>query len=722
MAHSFDLSALFAPRNVALVGASDRNWSPRVWANLQRFGFAGSVYPINPNRETMWGVRCYPDLAALPEPPDHLALFVPSEASIAMLEAGGKLGARSASLYAAGFGEGDDAEGLARAARLRTVLERANIAATGPNCMGLASAIGKFCTFPDEQIEVLSPGPVAALTQSGALAQTIARGITDAGLGLAYLVSLGNQTGLTFADYIDYLADDPQLRVIACYIESVKNGSRFLQAAVRARDAGKHVIVLKAGGSQASRKATLAHTGSLAGSTEVFDAFAADAGVLRVDALEDLIEAAAFLSRARRPLGRRVAVMTNSGALKSLMSDAAESYGVEFASLSPQTLPRLTAALEDAEFANPFDSKRTLGADEYIGCVRALHDDPNVDVLLVAEELPREAGILRKVQNLQALNAWAAGEATKPFAVFSAVTFRETPYMSALRSELTHIPWLRDLNKTFRTLARLLEPAPSPTPDAASTPPESMAPGRIARERMALIEAWRAKAALLDAPTALSEAQSKELLRAYGLPTPPEEIVQSPEAAVQAAARIGYPVVLKAVSAGAPHKSDAGLVILGLESATGVIDAAQMLTHRCRQMNAPLEGILVAKQMRDGIEMVLGVTRDAEMGACVMVGMGGVWLELFKDVAFAPPGLDRARALACIAKTKASKLLAGYRGAGPRDVEALAQAMVNLGLLAVELGDTLEAVDVNPVLVRANGDGVVALDALVILRPPGDNP
>ena len=235
MSLSANIEALMAPRNVVLVGASDRNWAPRIWDNLKRFGYEGQVFPINPNRDEIWGVRCYASIADLPEAPDHLALFVPKEQTLDILEAAGQIGARSASIYAAGFGEGGDADGRARALRLKEILRTHSIAATGPNCMGLAVGRSKFCTFPDEQLQPLAPGPVAALTQSGMLAQTFARGLVDAGLTLAYLVSCGNQTGLTFADYITHLADDPDLRVITCYVESVANGPAFLAAADKAR-------------------------------------------------------------------------------------------------------------------------------------------------------------------------------------------------------------------------------------------------------------------------------------------------------------------------------------------------------------------------------------------------------------------------------------------------------------------------------------------------------
>ena len=704
-----NIDALFAPRNVVLVGASDKNWSPRVWDNLHRFGFEGQVFPVNPNRGEMWGARCYPSLADLPERPDHLALFVPNEQSLQILEEGGLLGARSASIYAAGFGEGGDPVGLDRAKRLRAILERFQIAATGPNCMGLAAGRSKFCTFPDEHLEPLKAGGVAALTQSGMLGQTYSRGIVDAGLDLAYLVSCGNQTGLTFADYIEHLADDPALKVITCYIESVKDGASFLAAARKARANGKSVVVVKAGGSEEARKATLAHTGSLAGSTEVFDVFAREAGIVRVDSLEDMVEAAAYLSRMPRPRGRRVCVMTNSGALKSLMTEAAEVHGIELSVLSPETGERLYEVLPDAEMSNPFDSKRTIRQDEYLGCVRALHDDPNVDVLLLAEEMPREAGIERKVRNLTGLNDFVASEATKPVAVFSPLTFHETAYMQGLRGQLTAFPWLRDIGKTFRTMARILD-------TVGVAPLADTAP--VSASRSALVETWRRRAARLRQPTALNEAESKELLAAFGIQLPREIMALDPEAAATAADEIGYPVVVKGVSADVPHKSEAGLVFLNLQNANEVREAGRTAITRCALLDAPLDGLLVAQQVSGGTEMVLGVNDDPEMGHALMVGMGGVWLELFKDVAFSNPSIDVAGAQAAIARTKASHLLAGYRGRAPGDVDALARAMVGLGAMVREMGDILAEVDINPIVVMPQGRGAIALDGLVVLKPP----
>ena len=254
-----DIAALFAPRNVALVGASDRNWSPRVRSNLLRFGYGGRIMLVNPNRTELWGEPCYASIADLPEPPDHLALFVPADNSLDILEESKSLGARSATFFAAGFGEGGDDKGKARAARLRGILAGTSLAVIGPNCMGLAVGASNFATVPDEQLTPLQPGPVAALTQSGMLVQTVSRGLVDGGLKLSHLLSCGNQIGLSIADFIDHLATDDTLRVIVCYIEAVPDAAKFLAAARKARDHGKTVVAVKIGGSEEIRRAALAH-------------------------------------------------------------------------------------------------------------------------------------------------------------------------------------------------------------------------------------------------------------------------------------------------------------------------------------------------------------------------------------------------------------------------------------------------------------------------------
>lgn len=708
------LEALFEPRNLVMVGVSDRagHWGPRVWSNVKRLGYRGKVFLVHPTRKELWGERCYARLDDLPEGPDHLAIFTPADVTLDVLEQGGRLGARAATLYAAGFGEGGDEEGRARAVRLKEVLARTGIKAAGPNCMGIAGGRSKLVTLPDETLHEPKPGPVAIITQSGTLATSFSRAMNGRGLACGYIVSCGNQVGLTIADYIDHMADDPDLRVIVCYIEALKDAPRFLAAAAKARANGKAIVTVKIGGTEAARGAALAHTGSLVGNVQAFDAYAREAGIIRLDVLEHTIEAAEYLSHAARPKRPGVAFVTNSGALTTLMTEAAERDGVVLSALSDETKARLLKVLGTAEkLGNPLDTIRTIPTDQFIGCVDVLCRAPEAGLVVVLEELPQEAGVVRKEANFRALEAFAreqaaAGGSVAPVAVLSQLPFADTTASLALRAELAHLPMMRGLGASFATLAAMGR-ARGAEGDASI--PE------LVRARAAQ---WLERAARLSGPTPLDEVESKRLLAAYGIRLPQESLVANAEDAVTAAERIGYPVVMKAVSADVPHKSDAGLVLLRLENAAGVRAAAATIAARCSAIGARLEGLLVAQYVTGGTEMVAGVTRDPEMGHVVIAGAGGVLLELIKDVAFATPRLERAAALAVIAETRSSRLLQGYRGKAPGDVVALADAMVALGAMARELGSVLHSVDVNPLLVLDAGQGAVALDGLVVLNPP----
>jgi acyl-CoA synthetase (NDP forming) len=737
MAKQASVHALLHPRNVVLVGASDRpgHWSGRVWSNLKRLGFKGGVYAVNPGRGEIWGARCYPDLATLPEPPDHLAIFVPADTTLSMLEAGARLGVRGATLYAAGFGEGGDAEGRTRAERLRVLLRDTGIAAAGPNCMGLGCGRSGLVTLADETLQPLSTGPVAVLTQSGMLATTFARTLADRGIGVSHLISCGNQTGLTLADYVAHLADDADVRVITGYIEMIPEADRFFAACAKARAKGKSVVVVKIGGSESARAAALAHTGSMVGSHDAFDAVARTAGVVRATSLEEAIEAAELLSRGPSPAGPRVALMTNSGALKTLMTEAAERHGVQLARLSTATEAAIRSALgPNSEPGNPLDTKATLPTDTYMACIDALGRSGDADLVLTLEELPREAGVARKVRNLEALDRWAGqhGDGRAAIAMLSPLALADTAYMKELRGSLPHLPMLRGLDTTFRMLARLATVSPPPLwgrwpvgPDgdssfantAIATSPSPVLP-RVTRQR-APHDGGGGEHILEEShqPRALSEPDSKRLLASAGIRLPREEVVATPAEVLAAARRMGFPVVMKAVSAAIAHKSDAGLVLLDIDGEAAAVAAAATLASRVAALGAPLEGILVADQVKGGVEMVLGVHRDPEVGPVLMVGLGGVWLEVMRDVAFTGLDITREDALEAIRRTKAWRLMDGFRGAPRRDVNALAEAMVALGALAARLGDGLESIDINPIVVLNEGQGALALDALVVLRP-----
>jgi acetate---CoA ligase (ADP-forming) len=703
---------LFHPKNVVLVGASDRpgHWSQRVYDNLKRFGFAGKVFPVNPNRNDIWGIPCFPKLDALPEAPDHLAIFTPAETTIKILEDGGAAGARSATVYAAGFGEGGDPDGRKRGAQLRAAIERTGIAVIGPTCMGVACGAANFATIPDESLQRPMPSPVAIAVQSGAMATVINRAVNDLGLQTAYLASCGSQLGCRISDFIDYFATLPELRVILCYIEGVPDAQHFLEAARRARANGKAVVAVKVGASETSRAAALAHTGSLAGSAEAFDAVAGSAGVIRFNSFEDAIEAVEFLARLPLPRGRNFALMSNSGALRSLITEAAERTGATLAPLSNATAASIGAILEQPKVSNPLDTIRTIPEKQYTACLDTLVDAPEVDIVLVAEDLPIDNSVDRRLGNLLSIEGISrrAESLGTTVAVFTPLLASPTDYGRSVREQIPHVPILRGTERALRIVNALARAGARPLHTGAFVAPPA---------DTEFVRRWRARAATLDRPTALNEVDSKALLAEFGIPLPPERLIATPDEAVAAAQAIGFPVVLKAVSAALPHKSDAGLVFLNLTDTDSVRQAAAAIAARASSLPATLDGMLVAKQVAGGTEVVLGVQRDIEMGPVVMFGMGGVMVELFKDVSFAPATLDREQAREMVRATRAGVLLDGFRGRMPGDVDALCDALVNLGRLARDLGDVIEAVDVNPLLVREQG--VVALDGLVVLRPPG---
>lgn len=705
------IERLFHPRNIVLVGASDRpdHWSRRVWDNLRRFRFAGRVLPVNPNRSEIWGTACFPNLEALPEAPDHLVLFTPAETSLRVLRDGAAAGAHSATLYAAGFGEGGDKEGLDLAAKLRAVLDDTGLTLIGPNCMGAACGKSSFCSIPDETLQELAESPIAVVAQSGAICASLNRAINELGLKVGYFASCGGQIGCKVSDFIDYFAVQPELRVILCYIEGVPDAARFLAAARRAHANGKTVLAIKIGASETARAFALAHTGSLAGSTAAFEAVAATAGVVRLISVEDAIEAVELLARSRPPRGQNIAAVTNSGALRNLIAEAADRAGATLATLSETTRAALSEALKQPDITNPLDTKRTIAPSQYVACLDALVNAPEVDIVLTAEELPRDDGAERRVANLRSLESVSrrAAELGKPVAVFTPFITSATKYGRAVRAQIPSVPVMRDIERTLRVMRAL---AQAGARRIRSDMPAAPADGDLAR-------ILRTRAAELAGPTALNEVESKSLLRAYSIVAPQEYLVGTPAEAVEAARQIGFPVVLKAVSAAVPHKSDAGLVRLDCRDEVAVRSAYAQLVERIAALTVKHDGILVARQLAGGTECVLGISRDPEMGPLVMFGLGGVWVELFKDVSFAPAGLDRAEALAMVNATRAGRLIEGFRGSKALDRDALLDALVNLGRLALDLGEVIDAVDINPFLVCERG--AFALDGLVVLRRPG---
>jgi acyl-CoA synthetase (NDP forming) len=710
------VAALTAPRNAVLVGASDRpgSWSARVWRNLNRYGFPGPIYLVNPRRTEIWDKPCYPDLQSLPEPPDHLVVLVPAAGVTEMLRTGAAAGARSATVFSAGFGEAYDTSAAALGRELSAAIADTGLGVSGPNCMGNICCKSRLVTLTEDRPLSLREGPVALVGQSGGMMIFTNAALEERGIFASYLITSGNELGLSTGDYIAFFAGEPDIKVIIIYVEAIANLAKFKAACRLARAAGKHIVALKLGQSEGGRQAALAHTGSLAGSVEAFDAVAGEVGVIRADTLDDVVEVTELLAHTGAAPGRRLGAITLSGAFRGLLLDGAERNRLAFQALAPATTERLNAVLTVGSLvSNPIDGGFGVltSAENYMASIEAMQADPNVDILLLQESLPRQEGSARAEKYIQLANGYAGSKAVKPIAYITPTSHGQTDYSRALRANAPHVSFLQEANKGLRAIANVVRRdeverlAQGAADDLSRTPAQ-----RDAAERL------RARAR--PEAAALNEADSKAVLTAYGIHTPTEILASSPASAIEAAERIGYPVVLKAVSDTLTHKSDVGAVVLDLASAQEVEAAYARIAQQLGAQHA-LAGMLVCQQVRGGLELVLGLHRDPEMGLIVMAGAGGVLLELTRDVAFCAPPVSPDKARDLLARTQAGRLLAGYRGSPARDVGAVVTALGALGRLALDVPDVIESVDINPFVAMPEGQGGTALDALIVLQRRG---
>jgi acetyltransferase len=717
------VAALTAPRNVVLVGASDRpgSWAARVWRNLNRYKFPGPIHLINPRRNEIWDQPCYPDFKSLPEAPDHLVVLVPASGVAQTLRSGAAAGARSATVFSAGFGEAFDSEAAGLGRELKAVIAETGLGVSGPNCMGNVCAKSSLVTLTEDRPLAVRTGPVALVGQSGGMMIFINAALEERGIWAEYLITSGNEAGLSVPDYVAFFADQSELKVIIVYVEALANPQKFAAACRMARAAGKEIVAVKLGQSEAGRSAAMAHTGSLAGSVAVFDALAAELGVVRADTLDDAVEVTELMAHTGAPAGRHLGAITLSGAFRGLILDAAERNALMLPTLTPATTHRLNAVLGVGSLvSNPIDGGFGVltSAENYLASIEAMQADPGLDMLLLQEALPREAGSARAENYIAMVESYAAGSAKKPIAFVTPVSHGQTDYSRALRARAPHVSFLQEANKALRAIASVTRAREGE--ELARLAGVELARTAVAIERRPTPEQTQAtvRMAARASPqaTALDEVESKALLRAYGILTPAEILVTSSANALGAADRIGYPVVLKAVCATLTHKSDAGAVALNLSSRAELAAEYEAMSDRLKLQQHPISGMLVCRQVGGGLELVLGLHRDPEMGLCVMAGSGGVLLELVRDVAFCVPPVSPAKARHMLARTRAGALMNGYRGSDPLDSEAVVAVLVRLGDIAADLADAIESIDINPFVALPRGQGGLALDALVVLR------
>ena len=692
------LARLLRPRSLAVVGASPEPLSVgnNVLENLRRFAFAGELHFVSRSRTEIDGTPCVPTIDDLPMGVDALILIVPAQAVLESIEACGRRGVGGVVVFASGFSEQDEAGAAAQAAFAKAARD-ANVVVLGPNCIGSVNyADGVPLTFePVEPHPTKGPG-VCVIAQSGAMQGNIRYALMGRGVPVAQSISTGNEAVLCAEDYLDLLIDDPSISAFSLFVEQIRNPQRFLKLAARARAASKPIVLLHPGQSMRAREAAKSHTGALAGDHAIMRACVEREGVIVVGGLDELFDVTTLVTRYRKPVTGGVGVLSNSGALRGFSLDFCEEIGLDLPELSQSAHDALRAVLPSfAAIDNPLDitaagmQKPSLFGDS----AKALLDDPRVGFLLVAAMGGGKP---------QQLNKWWAMrpvlEATsKPVAVvYMGDDYPlDAQFMQEIRD--SGIPFFRSPDRALRALARLSAHGRAQPPAGEAT--HALKP--LDLETRGTVAEWRGKA----------------ILNALGVRTPQGGLARNLEEARAIAARIGYPVVIKAQADALAHKSEAGGVIVGVADEATLVEAHARLLANVRAYDGALQldGVLVEGMApRGGLEMIVGARRDPLWGPVIVVGLGGVWTEALHDAVLLPAQASKAEIAAKLGELKGAALLGGLRGAAPRDVDALATIAATIGAL-MQADERIVEIDVNPLNVYGQGEGALALDALIVM-------
>lgn len=697
-----NLNKLLKPTSVAVIGASEKEgFGGDVCRNILSYVEDRShVYFIHPKRDSVFGVPCYKSISDVPENVDLMVICTSQKTVIPLLQEGAKKGVGGAVVFASGYGEVGTAEGKQNEAELIAAAKELDIAVMGPNCAGFVNYIDNVQAFAFISAKRDRKGSVGVVSQSGQLCLSM---MDDPGMRFSYNISAGNGKIVQMEDYMDFLVDDEDTKVVSIYIEGVKNADKFAAVLKKAAEKRKPVVILKAGRSAKGGAIAASHTGSLSGSDASFDAVLKKFGAIRVDDLEELIAMSLMLSTMKRmPEKATFASMNLSGGETGICADVGSLNGIEYPDFTEETLKKLKEQLPSyASPNNPLDMTASLSydADLYAGALRTVMDDPNIGMVLIGYTLLLEIadpcihymykGIEKVVQE--------KGGNCKPIAM---IPFAENTRNPEYQEKLFQIgvPVLPPPVYAFKLLRHLA--------DFIAYEPETktleLAVGHPKSEET----------------QALSEHESKQELKVYGVPVPDEVIVTSKEEAAQFAKNHPDPLVMKVESADILHKSDVGgvkLNVCGPEAAEKAYEEI-MESVTAKRPDAHINGILTVPMLDAGVEIIIGVNNDPQFGPMIMVGMGGVFVEVFKDVALYPAPLKEEEALEMLKSLKSFKLLNGYRGTEKCDIKALCQTIVAISNYAQANKDVLKELDINPLFVYPEGKGVGVADALIVKK------
>lgn len=686
---------IIKPQTLAIIGASEdiAKFGGRFMHNVVRHGYAGTLLPINPGRETILGLRAYPNIGAAPGPVDLALVAVPAAQLRQTIEECGAAGVGTCVVITAQLGEFDEAGATLQDEIVRIAVGH-GMRLVGPNCLGMITpthALALTSSPTLQYAEKLQRGSVGFVSQSGALMGALFVLGYDHGIGFSSMITVGNQADLELADFFEALIDDDETNVICLYVEALKTPRRFVELAQRARARGKRVLAVKAGRTEAGSAAARSHTASLAGSYAAFETICAETGVLLMDEPEAMILTAGVLARAPRMGPGGIGMVVSSGGGGAVTADRMTVAGLPLAQWTEETRARLDTHFPRTHQNNPVDLGAhfgALGPHIFKHAMDAVADDANTAAFIyIMTPQPLMPQTVDAV-----IDIWRRG--TKP-AIFVLDTsrFGEDVRQKLLQSGM---PYLTRIDDAIRVLELLVRERDYGAPAADAAPVRPQGAGPLPQ----------------DLPAGfLTEPEAKELFRRYGIATTREQAVRTALDAVKAAETIGYPVVAKGVSRTVVHKSDLGLVRLGLSDADAVTRAFNEIARALAAAGETGEPTIAIQEMvRGEAELIVGARHDDAFGPQVMVGFGGVMVEVLRDVRLVSAPLDRDRAKALLRKLKLWPILDGVRGRPKLDVDAVADTLVRLSWLAHDLGPRLQDLEINPLIVRVAGRGAVAVD------------
>ncbi|ATW28149.1 acetate--CoA ligase family protein [Candidatus Formimonas warabiya] len=701
-----DIVKLLKPQTVAIIGASEKEgtFGGDICTNIKKYGKLEKTFFVNPKWESVHGKKCYRSVDEIPGDVDVVIICTPKKTVNDLLRQAGAKGCRGAVVFASGYSEVGNREGKEDEKKLIDLCQELDIALMGPNCAGFINYRDGVVGFPFISQDRDRKGNVGLVAQSGQLCLSL---MESPNIKFSYVISAGNSPVITIEDYLDFLVEDADTKVVSAYFEGLHNPKKFAEVLKKAALKRKPVVVLKTGRSVKGSQIAASHTGSMSGADEVFDAVFRKFGVIRVKDMEELLAASVLFSVLDQyPAKDTFAAMNLSGGETGICADVGYLHQIKFPDFTRDTNAKLVEMLPYyATPNNPLDTTTTLSYDSdlYAKALRTVMDDPQIGMVLIGYTLLLDIADPAIYYITEAIEKVIAQGNAKPIAIIPFVeNTRNQEYLDKL--ENLHVPILPPTNYAFSILNYLADFVNYRTEERAW--------------ELALPDTAATNLPL----QALSEHASKELFKKYGVPVTREVIVTSAQEAARAAKDIGYPVVMKVESAEILHKSDMGGVMLGIRDDVAAGEAFRRIMDNARKHKpeAKVNGVLIQEMLPEGLEMILGVHNDPQFGPVVLCGLGGVFVEVFKDVSLSPAPLNSCEALAMLQSLKAFPLFNGYRGRNVLDIEALAQTIVKIARFAADHKNTLSQLDINPLMVYPKGKGVCAVDALIINRQQED--